>query len=80
MLAGRHAVANSYKSIVRNIGRVLFWKWRCETIAKQSTKTKAARGPATKRGKRASKAASGISIHADLSHYKIGEATTATRR
>jgi hypothetical protein len=49
-------------------------------MTKESTRAKAARTPAIKRGRRASKAASGISIRADLSHYKIGEAPTATGR
>ena len=46
-------------------------------MAKQNTKAKTA---TTKHPKRASKAASAISIRADLSRYKIGEAKTATGR
>src|ERR1700693_421622 len=48
---------------------------------KESTRAKATRTAVTKRGKRRSQKASGISIRAaDLFHYKIGEAATATGR
>ena len=47
-------------------------------MTKQSTK--ATPGKATKRRRRASKTAPATSIRADLSHYKIGEAKTATGR
>jgi hypothetical protein len=49
-------------------------------MAKESTRAKATRGTATKRGRRGTKKESAISIRADLSHYKIGEAKTATGR
>jgi hypothetical protein len=45
-------------------------------MTKKSTKAKAA----TKRPRRASKAAPAINIRADLSRYKIGEAKTAIGR
>ncbi len=46
-------------------------------MTKESTRAKASRTPATKRG-RGTKKSSAISIRADLSRYKIGEAKTAT--
>ena len=49
-------------------------------MTEESTRARATRTPATKRGKRGSKKASAISIRANLSHYKIGEAKTATGR